>query len=259
MLDRITPLILTFNEASNIAANLACLAWAPEVVVVDSFSTDATLEIARRFANVRVVQRKFDNLANQWNYGLAETGIRTEWVMRLDADYRLGQALVDEIAALDPPTDVDGYRVACRYCIFGRPLRASLYPRSVRVFRRARARVFQHGHAEALTVDGKVVDLAGAFDHDDHKPLERFFLSQIRYMREEEQRLLSAAPGSLDLADRVRRMKYVGPFAVFLYCLFGKGLILDGRAGIYYSLQRMLAEIMLSLYLIDRDLRNTDK
>jgi glycosyltransferase involved in cell wall biosynthesis len=257
MLDRITPLILTFNEASNIEANLKGLSWAHEVVVLDSFSTDDTVEIARRMANVRVVQRKFDNLANQWNHGLAETGIRSEWVMRLDADYRVGPALVAEIAALDPPADVDGYRMACRYCILGRPLRASLYPRSVLLFRRTRGHFDQHGHTEALRIEGRIVDLDSAFDHDDRKPLERFFLSQIRYQREEEQRLGSAASGSLDLADRVRRKKYFGPLAVLLYCLFGKGLILQGRAGIFYSLQRALAEIMISLYLIDRDLRNS--
>jgi glycosyltransferase involved in cell wall biosynthesis len=259
MLDRITPLILTFNEAPNLEASLSHLAWAREIVVVDSFSTDATVELARKFRNVRVVQRKFDSLAQQWSYALAETGIGTEWVLRLDADYRVGQALIDEIAALDPSDDVGGYRIACRYCVFGRPLGASLYPRNVRLFRRARGHFYQAGHTEAIALEGKIVDLEQPYDHDDWKPLERFFQSQIRYMREEQERILSVAPGRIDFADRVRRMKYVAPVAVFLYCLFGKGLILEGRAGIYYSFQRAAAELFLSLYLLDRDLRGPEK
>ncbi|HUC61861.1 MAG TPA: glycosyltransferase family 2 protein [Alphaproteobacteria bacterium] len=257
MLDRITPLILTFNEAPNIEANLERLAWAPEVVVVDSYSTDDTVARARRFSNVRVVQRVFDTLANQWNFALTEAGIRTEWAMRLDADYRLTPALVDEMARLDPPADVAGYSIPCRYCIFGRPLSGSLYPRTVRLFRHARSRFRQTGHAEALDVEGRVLDLASPFDHDDRKPLERFFQSQTRYMREEEQRLAVSLPGTRRFADRVRRLRYVAPFAVLAYCLFGRGLIFQGRAGIYYSFQRAAAEMFLSLYLLDRDLRGS--
>jgi glycosyltransferase involved in cell wall biosynthesis len=259
MLDRITPLILTFNEAPNIEATLSRLAWAPEIVVVDSFSTDATVELARKFQNVRVVQRRFDSLAQQWSYALTETGIATEWVLRLDADYRVGRALVDEIDALDPADDIGGYSIACRYRVFGRPLGASLYPRNVRLFRRSRGRFYQAGHTEAIAIEGRIVDLKQPYEHDDWKPLERFFQSQVRYMREEQQRIVSVEPGRIDFADRVRRMKYVAPIAVFLYCLFGKGLILEGRAGIYYSFQRAAAELFLSLYLLDRDLRGPDK
>ncbi|MGB2788468.1 MAG: glycosyltransferase, partial [Dokdonella sp.] len=72
MLDRITPLILTWNEEANIARTLAKLAWAREVVVVDSGSTDSTHAICESFPNVRLVARPFDNHATQWNYGLKE-------------------------------------------------------------------------------------------------------------------------------------------------------------------------------------------
>ena len=59
MLAQITPVVLTYNEAANIGRTLERLAWAREVVVVDSHSTDDTISIARRFPNVRVVQRPF--------------------------------------------------------------------------------------------------------------------------------------------------------------------------------------------------------
>src|SRR5438477_9956590 len=80
MLEIITPLILTYNEASNIERVLERLGWAREVVVVDSFSDDETAEIASRFPYVRVVQRAFDTHSAQWNFGLKDTGISSEWV-----------------------------------------------------------------------------------------------------------------------------------------------------------------------------------
>src|ERR1043165_6995233 len=97
MLDQITPLILTYNEAPNIARALASLSWAGGVVLVDSFSDDGTLAIAKTVANVRVVQRVFDNHRNQWEFGLKETGIATPWVLALDADYVVPNDVVAEI------------------------------------------------------------------------------------------------------------------------------------------------------------------
>ena len=89
MLNDITPVILTYNEAPNIERTLRPLSWAREVVIVDSNSTDDTLAIAARFANVRTVQRPFDTHARQWRFAIEETGITSDWVLRLDADYSL--------------------------------------------------------------------------------------------------------------------------------------------------------------------------
>src|ERR1044072_2690139 len=110
MLEQITPLILTYNEAANIARTLEQLRWARDIVVVDSFSNDETLEIISRYPQARVFQRKFDNFASQCNYGLTETGIQTEWVLNLDADYLLTAELSDELAKLTPQNDVAGLR-----------------------------------------------------------------------------------------------------------------------------------------------------
>src|SRR5829696_4996130 len=110
MLDQITPLILTFNEAPNIARTLESLTWARDIVVVDSFSEDDTLKIAASFPQVRVFQREFDCHRNQWEFGLKETGISTPWVLALDADYVLSDDLVAELAKLTPGADTADYR-----------------------------------------------------------------------------------------------------------------------------------------------------
>src|SRR5438552_7381242 len=99
MLSEITPLVLTFNEAPNIRRTLEQLTWAKEILVIDSFSTDETLDIIREFPQTRIVQRKFDSFADQCNFGLDH--VHTEWALSLDADYVLSLELIDEIVHLD--------------------------------------------------------------------------------------------------------------------------------------------------------------
>src|SRR5438046_743661 len=121
----VTPLILTYNEAPNIRRTLEKLSWAREVLVIDSFSTDETLKIAKSFPQVRVIQRQFENHATQWNYGLDQCA--TLCVLALDADYVLDDDLVYELQAFKPQPRVTAYFARFRYCIQGRPLRGTLY------------------------------------------------------------------------------------------------------------------------------------
>src|SRR5918993_3856408 len=110
MLHQITPLILTYNEAPNIARTLAGLTWARDIVVVDSFSDDDTVEIASSVPHVRLFQRAFDSHRNQWEFGLKETGIATPWVLALDADYVVSDDLIAELESLQPNPATAGYR-----------------------------------------------------------------------------------------------------------------------------------------------------
>ena len=74
MLNHITPVLLTYNEEANIGRTLSHIAWAKDIVVVDSGSTDGTLAVLAKFPNVRVFNRRFDTHANQWRYAVEETG-----------------------------------------------------------------------------------------------------------------------------------------------------------------------------------------
>jgi len=253
MIESITPLVLTFNEAENIGRTLERLTWAREVVVLDSFSDDQTLEIVTAFPNTKVVQRKFDNHAAQANFGLSETGISTDWVLALDADFILTPEFVDELNALDPSAQTEGYRAQLVYCVQGKELRSSVLPQLTVLFRRSRARFFQDGHAHRIRVEGGIENLSSKILHDDRKPLTRWFDAQRRYMQLEAKKL-KLSNEDLSLADRLRRLRVVAPLAVAFYCLVVRGGILDGWAGCYYAFQRMAAELMLSLYLIEDDL-----
>ena len=248
MLDRITPVILTRDEEANLERTLAALAWARDVVVVDSFSTDATVEIARRFPNVRVFQREIDSLAGQSNYGIAQA--RTPWVLLLDADYFLPAAFVDELRTLEP--DVAAYRAGFVYAVNGHPLRASLYPPRVVLLHREHAQVWQDGHAHRVLIEGETGDLRARIIHDDRKSFARFVARQKHYMRQEAEKLRAADPRTLNFASRVRKLVVVAPFAVLVHTLFVKGLILDGVAGLRYTWERFVAELILSRELLRR-------
>ena len=254
MLADITPVILTYNESPNIGRSLERLTWAREVVIVDSHSTDDTLAIAARFPNVRVVQRSFDSHARQWRFAVEETGITSDWVLRLDADYMVEPGLRDEMAGLRPDGATAAYEIAFTYCIDGRPLRASLYPALPVLFRRGRGHFRQDGHTEKLGNDGPVAKLANRLLHDDRKSLERWLQSQSRYQAQEAEKLTTRSWAELSLADRVRRTRVLGPLAVAVHCLFVKGLLFDGSAGLHYTAQRVTADLILSMHLLRRDL-----
>jgi glycosyltransferase involved in cell wall biosynthesis len=241
MLSQITPVILTFNEAPNIRRVLEKLAWARDIVVVDSLSTDATVSLVASVTTARLFRRP------------------SEWVLALDADYVLTDALVAEIEALDPDAVVSGYSVCFDYCVAGKPLRGSLYPRCVVLFRRAKAHFVQHGHTQRVAIDGTVSRLVGRIRHDDRKSLARWLSSQRRYARLEAAHLLATPRSSLGRTDRMRLLGWPAPILVFLYTLFWRGCLLDGWRGWLYVLQRTIVEMMIALEIVDRKLAGVER
>jgi glycosyltransferase involved in cell wall biosynthesis len=255
VLDRITPLILTLNEAPNIGRTLERLAWAGEIVVVDSGSTDGTREILARHPKVRVVERRFTTHAEQWNFALHESGVRSDWVLALDADYVLSEALVRELSGLAPGPEVGGYRARFIYCMEGKPLHGGVYPPGVVLYRRQGAEYVQDGHTQRVSVKGQIVPLAAPIYHDDRKPLGQWLAAQARYMELEADKLLRTPFGALSFPDRLRRLIVIAPPAMFLHCLLLRGGVLDGKSGLLYALQRATAEAILSMFLLSRVLR----
>lgn len=249
MLEKVTPLILTFNEAPNIDRTLQHLSWASTIVVIDSYSTDETLEILQSYNQVQIFQREFDTHTNQWNYGLQQ--VKSEWVLSLDADYVLTDKLVAEIDALPKNSLLNGYIVRFKYCVFGKPLRSTLLPPREVLFKREKAVYVDDGHTQLLRVNGQSGMLSSYIHHDDRKSLSRWLWAQDRYLLIEAKKLLETPARELSFGDRIRREKIFAPFIIFVYCLVLNGGILDGWAGCYYALQRMLAEIMLSIRLIE--------
>jgi hypothetical protein len=248
-LDDITPVILTRDEEPNIGRTLGQLTWAREIVIVDSFSTDATVAIAGTFPNVRLVQRAFDEHAKQWTHALQQ--VRTAWFLALDADHFVPGDFVRELAALET-AGVRGFRAPFRYAVNGKVLRTSLYPPRVVLAMKAHATFWQDGHTQRIAIDGETGMMSTAIIHDDRKSFRSFLERQRRYMRAEAEKLRALDPRSLGLTGRVRKLIVVAPLAVLVQTLFVKGLILDGTAGLRYAWERFVAELMLSRELLRR-------
>jgi glycosyltransferase involved in cell wall biosynthesis len=253
MIDDITPVLIAFNEAPNIARTLDKLVWAKRIIIIDSGSDDGTLDITRAYRQVEVIHRPFDDCASQWNF--ANNQVEAGWVLSLDADYELSDAIVTEIRGLQPAPATSGYRAEFVYRIFGRPLRGSLYPSRIVLYRKEKAYYRNEGHTQQLVIGGTILGLAGVIFHDDRKPLTRWVASQRRYASDEVKYLLSSDRDSLSRVDRVRLMGWLAPLAVLIYTLFIKRCLLDGWPGWYYVLQRVFAETLIALEIIDRKLR----
>lgn len=256
MRDLVTPVLITFNEAPNIARTLDKLIWAKRIVVIDSGSTDGTTAILARYPQVETIYRRFTDFAEQWNFGLAQ--VASPWVLSLDADYQLSDALIAEILALSPGEQVSGYTAQFTYYIYGHALRGSLYPDRTVLFRKSRAIYRMDGHTQRVVVEGPVLALLSRIYHDDRKPLSRWVVSQQRYARDEAEHLLAMPRAALNRADKLRLMACPAPFAALLYVLLAKGCILDGWPGWLYALQRTVAEMLLAIELVERRFRRGD-
>jgi glycosyltransferase involved in cell wall biosynthesis len=138
---RISAVVTTFNEENNVADCVASLLWCDEVVVVDSFSTDRTAEIARSFAKVKFFERAYRGSASQKNWAMDQT--RFEWILIFDADERCTPELQAEITALlsSGPT-AEAYVIKRRVYFMDRVIRHSgwQHDRVVRLLRRGAGR-----------------------------------------------------------------------------------------------------------------------
>ncbi|HEV2551870.1 MAG TPA: glycosyltransferase family 2 protein [Stellaceae bacterium] len=257
VLDQITPLIITHNEAPNICRTLEKLRWARRIVVIDSGSTDDTIEILRNHPKVEVIHRPFADFASQCNFGLAH--VDSPWVLSLDADYELSDEIAKEFESLSLNSGPAGYQARFVYRMFGRPLRGALYPPRIVLYRKKGAFYRNEGHAHRVVLEGEILPLNGVIYHDDRKPLSRWLASQQRYASDEATYLLKARSATVTRTDKIRLMAWPAPIAVFFYALLVKGCLFDGWPGWAYVLQRVIAEALIALEIINRRLTSRTK
>ncbi|MFK7955085.1 MAG: glycosyltransferase family 2 protein [Lysobacterales bacterium] len=244
----ITPVLLTFNEADNLQRTLEGLKWAQQIIIVDSGSTDDTRRIAEAFPQVRWLTRAFDDFASQRNFGL--DAVNTAWVLSLDADHHLSAELVSELASLDDQ-HCQAFFAAFKYQIWQQSVRCAILPARPVLFRNASCRYQPDGHAEHLMIDGRHGQLVHPVTHDDRKPLSRWVSAQDGYAQREAEKLRTAEV--LGRADKIRRITWLAPLAVFFYVLIIRGGIFEGRRGFFYAYQRLLAEVNLALHLMQNE------
>jgi len=244
-------LLITKNEDVNIGRVLDKLTWLEKVVIIDSYSTDNTIDIIKSYPNVEIVYRKFDTFAGQCNYGLSL--LDSNWVLSLDADYVLTDNFTAEtIANINNPGAAVAFYTKFEFLIFGRQLLSNnTTPRAV-LFKKGSGSYFDDGHAHRLQIDGETGNYKARILHDDRKSLSRWLSSQDGYSLRESEKLMDVNNSSRkSLLNKIRRTKILSPFFVFFYCLFVRGLIFSGWAGWYYTLQRTMVEMLFSLRMIE--------
>jgi glycosyltransferase involved in cell wall biosynthesis len=244
---RITPVLLTFNEAPNLARTLASLAWAERVVIVDSGSTDETKAIAEGFSNVNWKYRAFDTHAQQWNFAIRSAEITSDYVLALDADMTIRREFLDEAIQDFLPSNCSAAIVPFRYVVGGVVLHGSLYPAQARLFRRDSISVQQCGHTQVFQPAAAPLYRFKEFLlHDDRKPFDRWLRSQLKYAELESARLNSSS--RLSLKDRLRRYGLM-PLIAALTGYFRSGGLFAGKAAVRYAQERMLYECVLGIQL----------
>jgi glycosyltransferase involved in cell wall biosynthesis len=266
----VSVLVPTLDEELNLPACLASLEWADEVFVVDSFSADRTMQIARAWG-AQVVQHPFENYSRQKNWALDTLPFRNDWVLIVDADERVTPALRDEIAAVVPTSPYHGYYLNRRFIFLGVWIRhAGWYPSwNLRLFRHQHGRYDDREVHEHVVLDGPAGYLRHDLLHDDQRGLEAFVARHNRYSTLEAAARFKAQQGAPDrarlplrlLGAPVERKRYLReriwprvpakPLVLFAYMYVLRRGFLDGRAGLALCLFHAYQEFMVGLKLAE--------
>ena len=249
----LSVVILTRNEESRLPACLASVAACDDVVVLDSGSTDRTVEVARQ-AGARVLVHPFRDFAQQRNHAMDAAAFRHPWVFHLDADEAMTPELAEECAALRADDACAGYYAAPRMMFHGRWLkRCTDFPAwQARCVRAGRFRFVQAGHGQREAPGTPMGYLRGTYLHDISAPDESAWdAKHRRYAREEAAAFLASPPppwsalGSTQALERRRALKHLSyrlparPLLRFLYQYVLRGGVLDGPGAWRYC--RLLA------------------
>lgn len=269
----VAVITLTYNEEANVAQALASLAgWADEIHVLDSLSTDRTIEIAARFG-AHVSHNRFVDFVKQRNYALQHLPIGTEWVLFLDADEWLPDALKREIRALIGSSPAEnGFYIKRRLIWMGRWIRRGYYPAWIlRLFRYGKGRCEDRPINEHLIVEGSTGRLRNDFIHEDRRGVGDWIAKHNSYATKESLELFStrSGPGYREIDVRLfgtqaQRKRWIGyriwnrlpplirPFFYFFYRYFLAGGILDGReAFAYHFLQALWFPMLVDIKYLE--------
>lgn len=265
---KVSTLVLTFNEEKNIALCLEALAWCDEIVVVDSGSTDRTVEIAGAYG-ARVLTRAFDDFAAQRNFGLDHGELRNEWVLHLDADEVVTPAFIGALAALVPTATIDAWRVPSKTMMFGRWLKhAGMYPTyQVRIGHRERLRFKQvgHGQREDLPTERVATFDEPYLHYNFSHGVKRWLEKHVKYAQDEARVILQqrvdtrVSTTGKDPVEKRRALKaaaarlplWLRPLARMVYLLVFRQGFRDGRAGFVYSWMMAVYEAMIAVFVYD--------
>jgi len=244
---KLTVIVLSFNVEDRIADCLSSVSWADEVLVVDSFSTDRTPEIADNFAD-RVLQHEYANYAAQHNWAIPRAS--HEWVLIVDSDERVTDELRDEIRhLLQRPPDREGYVINRNNYLMGRRIKHAGWgkDKELRLFRRDIGRFAEKRvHAPMNLKDIGILD--GRLEHDSITSMAAWVAKINRYSGWK-------AEDKFEKQTRLPVLHLVlrPPWRFFKDFIFRLG-ILDGWRGFLIAAMSAFAELIMSAKLIQKTL-----
>lgn len=263
----VAVIVLTYNEEVNIAQALASVAgWANEIFILDSFSTDRTLDVARPYG-CHIVQHAFEDYSKQRNYAIDHLPIQSGWILFLDADEWLPDALKREISTvLAAGPHANGFYMNRKLIWMGRWIRRGYYPAWIlRLFRRGQGRCEDRDLNEHLIVSGDTAQLRENLIHEDRKGVTEWIVKHNQYATRGAAALFHSAsePQGHEIearffgaqAERTRWLRQrvwnrmpplVRPFVYFFYRYVLKGGFLDGRrAFIFHFMQALWFPLLI--------------
>ncbi len=225
---KITGLIISFNEEKHLEAVLKNIAFVDEIIIVDSNSTDRSIEIIESFPNVKLFQKKFENFTSQRNYALELAS--NDWILFIDADERVTPELKEEILeTVRSDKAKEAYYFVRKFMYKGEPLHFSGWQtdKNYRLFRKSKASyVSERLVHETLQVNGESGVLKNKLIHYSFDDYDVYKGKMIKYgkLRGKELFLKGRKPSYLLMITK--------PLYKFLYDYFIRLGILDGKKGI---------------------------
>jgi glycosyltransferase involved in cell wall biosynthesis len=274
---KISAIILTFNSESVIDATLKSVRdIADKIFVVDSNSTDKTVEIAT-FYGSHIVQRPFENYSAQRNWAIDNLPLEHDWEFHLDADERLTEELVQEIKNLKagPPSEIDGFYISRLVYFLGQPIRhGGMYPIwHMRLFRHGCGRCEARLYDQHFILDGRASRLRNYMIDDQRNSITEWTNRHNRWADAEmRELLLQPKPGVIapritgSPVEKKRALRgfyyqipiFIRPFLLFIYRYLFRFGFLDGKKGlIFFVLQTFWFRFLIDAKMYES--RNSTK
>lgn len=272
-MENLTAIVLTRNEEKNIADCLKSVEdFASRVIVVDSHSTDRTVELARALG-AEVLVHTFETHARQFNWALDHVDIQTEWVLRIDADERMTEAVKAECApilAQPKENGINGIAMEAVFYMLGKALRfGGPKKRKLMIFRNGEGRIEDRFIDEhTMLLSGRAVKLKAKFDHYDFKSIDHFASKLNWYASREVMDILRTEDADRSLSDehirRTRKLKsglyyrvpkFLRAFLIFIFRYVFQLGFLDGKPGLIYHFMYSF----MYRFLVDAKLYEAEK